>query len=190
MQNKIIQLDFDGTITTTNIGLELQRRFAIDSARFECLRRQFELGTMDTVSVVQEGWANVKPDIPGLLRTVLEITTFRRGFSLFGQRCRAAGYARIIVSNGMSFYMEKVIKDLPIIAGQLLVLSDRTIAILPCDLKLEVARLLRPDIYIGDGQTDIEPSTFAQKVYAIKDGKLHHKTNAIPFEDFSEIKLT
>jgi len=187
---KIIQLDYDNTVTLTNIGLELQRRFAIDSAWFEQLRGWFELGKMSGVDVVRKGWANVKPDIKGLLRATDEITTLRRGFWSFCQRCRDKGYSPIIVSGGMSFYIERWIRDIPIIAGKLVILDGRTIGIMLCNLKLEVAKMLRPAIYIGDGQTDIEPAHYAEKVYGVRGGKLANVEGVIPFSSFAEIDLT
>lgn len=189
MSNKVIMLDYDGTIALTNIGLELQRRFAIDPARFEYLLRQFELGIMDTVDVVRAGWANVKPDLKALLRATDEITYLRRGFFPFLKRCQGEGYSPIIVSGGMSFYIERWIREVPIIAGTFVILDDRVIAIMPCDIKLEVARYLRPDIYIGNGSTDVLPSSYAEKVYGVRYGKLAKVDGVIPFETFDEIMI-
>ena len=183
----IVQIDYDGTITTEDVSLELQRRFAIDAQRFEYLRDQFESGLIDVVSVVQAGWANVKPDPAKLMETTLRITVLRKGIWKF----LLTGHYLIIVSNGMTFYMQPFIGSLaPIIAGKFFIEENQSYGCLPCDLKLTIARALHPDIYIGNGLTDIEPSRLARKTYAVRNGGLHKRTDAIPFDSFDEIDLT
>lgn len=184
--SKFVQIDYDGTIATTNIGLAIQERLAKDPELFQLLRMEFNTDIIDVVTATREGWANVKPDGVALKRLVKDTTIIRHSFFSFISRCYDMKYMPIVVSNGMGFYIFPYI-NVPLIAGTAILTKKRMYGFLPCDLKLAAAEMLKPHIYIGDGKSDIAPSAYARKVFAVKGGELAKIPGTIVFESFDEI---
>lgn len=203
--NKIIQVDFDGTIATKNIGLALQKYYAVDKGRFEYLRDAFNKREMDVVEVVQAGWANTDCTEQEFLRKARIITKYRKGFLDFISAARYKGFTPVIVSGGLTFYIETLIdlvclnessfiSPIPIIAGEAIFYKNTNIphnrvkVFMPYDNKLAFAKEFHPLVYIGDGYTDIAPSVYAQYVFAVEGRDLSKGiADAIPFSSFESI---
>jgi len=195
MQNKLIQLDFDGTVVTRNIGMELQEKFASDQERFYYLRDQFEKGEMDVLSVIKLGWENIRTTEGELSIAAFLAKEFRKGFHFFLAKCWKLGFIPVVVSGGMDFYMQHIsVRQPVVIAGKAIFTPPNRVSVfMPCNLKLAFAHQYHPLVYIGDVRTDVEPSKCAKYVFGVEggklaeNGKLARQPKVIPFTNFDTI---
>jgi 2-hydroxy-3-keto-5-methylthiopentenyl-1-phosphate phosphatase len=170
----MILCDFDGTVTYKNVGLELMRRFNMGEV-YDFEKAMVERGKV-TRAMLSNNWANVVMPIDRM-NDMIAMVSIRDGFKGFVDYAEAAGHTVVIASGGLVDYIKPILQsigvDVSIFAGIGRV-RNKVIhgASYSCDYKYELSQALRPDIYIGDGKTDIEPAKFAKRVYAIDDGDL------------------
>lgn len=201
----LIQCDFDGTITEEDVSFFLLDKFAQGDWRrlFQQYREQeISVGDFNT-----RAFAMVKADEHRLLEALEGNVKVRAGFDELVRYCREEGLRFVIVSNGLDFYINAVLKDVG--------LSDLEVhaaqaSFHPTGMKV---RYVGPDgktvddgfkdayiesflrlgsrvIYIGNGDSDIAPAKRAHRVFATGDLLAYSRENNLdcrPLTDFREV---
>ncbi len=201
----IIQSDFDGTITEEDVSFALLDVFAQGDWRewFERYREhKITVGEFNT-----RAFAMVKATRAELLEVAREKARLRPGLHELVSYCRRRGFRFVIVSNGLDFYINTIMKD----AGLR-------------DIKVHAAKTrfyrgglkvqyIGPDntpllsgfkdaytklflkqgyrlAYVGNGPSDISPAVNAHHVFA-RDGMLDGCKEAglecTPFNDLNDV---
>jgi 2-hydroxy-3-keto-5-methylthiopentenyl-1-phosphate phosphatase len=131
----------------------------------------------------------------------------RPGFRELLDHCSRKGFRLVIVSNGVDFYIEAILKSLGIKGVDVFAAKSRfgpqgmkVQYIGPDGAELEVGfkeahtEVLRSDgcsvVYIGNGLSDLYPARRAKHVFAIDDLlKRCRETNlpCVPFNDFNDV---
>jgi len=201
----IIQCDFDGTITRNNLSVLLRENFAhsgwrkIDSD-YLCGRLTVEQSNRQQYALIKEP----KEKLQQFVRQHIEV---RPAFRQFVKQCLASGIRFTIVSSGLDFYIEIVLKDIGIPEVELycaqtyfgqdgitVTYQDPEGNIIEKGFKKNYLTWLRkqnkPIIYIGDGLSDFEAASAADYVFATD--QLHRlltasSTSHYIFSDFSDI---
>lgn len=209
MDNKkvAVQLDFDGTITVDDISFLLLDAYAGDSWH-ETLA-EYTQGRIPVGVFNRKVFGMVKADRKAMLDMVMsnERLRVRPGFYELTDLCSRRGYRTVIVSNGLTFYIEAILKDLGIEGIEVHAAENefspegmRVKYLGPDGNELEsghkeayTARLLEEGyftVYIGDGASDIAPARIADRVFAT--GNLLIKCCEVnlectPFNDFFDV---
>lgn len=201
----LVQCDFDGTITEEDTSFFLLDIFARGDWR-QLLQKYKEhkirVGEFNT-----KAFAMVKADKPTLLEALKGKINVRAGFPELVNYCLRRGFRFAIVSNGLDFYIEAVLKDLALENVEVHAAQARF-----CPEGMEV-QYVGPDgksledgfkeayvesflklgyrvIYIGNGDSDIAPAKYAHHVFAT--GELleycrNNNLNYMPFDDFINV---
>ena len=201
----LVQCDFDGTITKEDISFILLDTFANGDWRQllqEYQERKISIGRFNMVA-----FAMVKANRQSLLEVAMSTMRIRPGFHQLLDCCHRKGFRFVIVSNGLDFYIEEILRDIGIsgievLAAQTLFHPEglQTQYIGPDGSPLDedfkgtyVNSFLSQGyqiIYIGDGTSDISPSKQCHYVFATGDLATHYKqTNleCISFTNFNEV---
>jgi HAD superfamily phosphoserine phosphatase-like hydrolase len=107
---KSIVLDFDGTMTRTDVGNEICERFAPPAWRAlegRWLRRELTLPEAQ-----RQMWALVRASRVEIDAFVQEIGALRAGLEPFVRRARRAGHRVVIASGGFDFYIGALVAPL------------------------------------------------------------------------------
>ncbi len=201
----LVQCDFDGTITEEDVSFIMLDTFA--DGDWRQLFREYEEGKISVGHFNTAAFAMVKADRQSLLEIVKDKIKVRPGFHQLVDYCRRRGFRFVIVSNGLDFYIKKILRD----AGleDIEVFSAKT-QFHPEGLKVQyigpdgsqlnndfkaayVNSFLREGyriIYAGNGNSEIAPAKMCSHIFAT--GALLaycQQTNlgCIPFTDFNEI---
>ncbi|MCJ7743229.1 MAG: haloacid dehalogenase-like hydrolase [Dehalococcoidales bacterium] len=149
----------------------------------------------------------VKADRKSLLQTIAGKVKIRPGFPEMVACCHRKGFRLVIVSNGLDFYIEEILKDLGLTGMEVFAARTR---FLPGQVKVQY---VGPDgqprddtfkeayvdlflsqgyrvIYTGNGVSDFLPARKCHHVFAT--GNLlsrcqQERLNCIPFSDFNEV---
>jgi 2-hydroxy-3-keto-5-methylthiopentenyl-1-phosphate phosphatase len=149
----------------------------------------------------------VKADKATLLRALEGEVKVRAGFSELVDYCRKKGLRLVIVSNGLGFYIKAILKDLG--------LEDIEVHAAQASLHPEGMKVhyVGPDgqrlddsvkeayirsffklgyrvIYIGNGDSDVAPAKYADRVFATGDLLTYCRENNLncqPFENFIDV---
>ena len=201
----IVLSDFDGTISTTDVGNRMFARFAGDG--WEKVVRRWkdgEIGSRDCL-VGECDLARATPEQVKAFALTREIDPY---FQRFEKYCRDRGVEVVILSDGLDFYIDLLLekyglKHLPSFANHLEFHGDRLIPGFPyfemgcrqcgnCK-GYHVRRYQRQGrtvIYIGDGFSDRCGVREADHVLAKGDLLRYCQEQGIacrPFEDFQDI---
>jgi len=109
-RNTLIQCDFDGTITEEDVSFLLLDTFATDNWRQ--LLEDYRTGNIPVGHLNREAFAMVKADKQSMLEAMTGKVKIRDGFHELVSYCRREGFRFVIVSNGLDFYIDKILKDL------------------------------------------------------------------------------
>jgi 2-hydroxy-3-keto-5-methylthiopentenyl-1-phosphate phosphatase len=201
----LIQCDFDGTLTEKDVSFLLLDAFA--DGDWRQLLRQYQEGKKSVNYFNTHAFAMVKADKQTLLQFAEGKVKMRAGFHELIDYCRQRGFRFVIVSNGLDFYIEAVLRDIGI--ENIEVLAARTQFgpkgieaqyIGPDGNQLEdsfkeaYARLFLDKgyrlVYMGNGISDIAPAKQAHYIFAT-DGLLNYckqtNLNCIPFVDLNDV---
>ena len=99
-------LDFDGTITTKDVGVHVLERAAPD-AWLE-IDEQFRLGAIDSRECILDEWELVEGD-EATLRAIAAEVTLDPGVGPLVDALRAAGAELTVVSDGFGFYVHDAV---------------------------------------------------------------------------------
>ena len=202
----VVQCDFDSTIAEDDVSFQILDAFADGDWRQvlkEYREHKIPVGVFNTRT-----FAMVKADKQTLLDFIFKSgVKLRAGFDELLTYCAKNGYKFVIVSNGLSFYIEAILKDIGV--ENIEVFAAET-QFSPDGLKV---RYIGPDgsqlqdnfkraytelflsrgyrvVYIGDGYSDIIPSSQAHYVFARDDLLAHCQKNNLkctPFNDLNDV---
>ncbi len=122
MKKELILCDFDGTISAQDIGYILIDRFS--SGNWEAIDRDFcdgKIGSKEAYSRIAE---IIGGDKSNILHFVQEHSTIDASFPAFYRYCREKGIDIKIVSDGLDFYIRKILEihhlsEIPFYANQI-----------------------------------------------------------------------
>jgi len=200
----LVQCDFDGTVTEEDVSFLLLDAFA--SGDWRELFRQYQGGKITVGQFNREAFAMVTADKQTLLRRVKAEVKVRTGFHELVAFCRRKNFRLVIVSNGLDFYIEKILGDIGMAEIEVFAaqthFSPRGLEVqyigpdgsrLDSDFKEAYVNLFLSEgyriIYMGNGSSDISPASQCHYVFATGVLLTHFKqTNldCIPLTDFRE----
>jgi 2-hydroxy-3-keto-5-methylthiopentenyl-1-phosphate phosphatase len=201
----IVQCDFDGTVTTEDMGF-----FLLDTFGQKEWRNWLELYRNDKITVGEfnsRAFATVRAAKEELLEATLSQVKLRDGFGELVGYCRQKGLRLVVVSNGLDFYIASILDyaglgDVETHAAKTwfrpgglevkYIGPDGT----PLDSDFKAAytkQFLKEGyrvVYVGNGPSDINPASLCQHIFA-RDGLLEYcrekRLPCQPFEDFHDI---
>ena len=202
-----VQMDFDGTISVEDISFILLDEYAGDSWRN--VLTEYTSGNKTVGAFNREVFGMIRADYKTMLEKVMtsDRVKIRPGLRELLDYCSRRSYRTIIVSNGLTFYIKAILKDMG--------MEDIEIHASKNDFSPDGMRVgyIGPDgkeldtgfkeaytgmllqegyrvVYIGDGASDIIPARLASKVFATDALlKLCRKENleCTPFDDFFNV---
>ncbi len=201
----IVQCDFDGTVTTEDMGF-----FLLDTFADKEWRDWLELYRNDKITVGEfnsRAFATVRASKEELLEATLCRVKLRNGFPELVDYCQEKGLHLVIVSNGLDFYIASILENAGL--GDVETHAARTWfrpgglevkyigpdgVPLDSDFKAAYTRLFLKEghrvVYVGNGPSDINPASLAQHIFA-RDGLLEYcqekSLPCQPFEDFRDV---
>ena len=100
-------IDFDGTITTVDVGVHVLTRAAPDDWR--AIDEQFRHGVIDSRECILDEWDLVEGD-EATLRAIASEVALDPGVGPLVDALRAAGADLTVVSDGFGFYVEDAVR--------------------------------------------------------------------------------
>ena len=201
----LIQCDFDGTITEEDVSWLLLDAFADEDWRQ--LHRAYEDAKISVGHFNRDAFAMVKADQESLLKVVRSKVKIRAGFQQMVAYCRQKVFRLVIVSNGLDFYIEELLKNIG--------LGDIEVCAAQTRFQLEGLKVqyIGPDgtplnddfkdayinsylsqgyrvIYIGNGTSDFPPARQSHHAFATGSLLAHFQRanlDCTPFTDFHQI---
>ena len=201
----LVQCDFDGTITHQDASFLMLDAFA--SGDWRQLLAEYREGKIAVGHFTAQSFAMIKADRQTLLDFIKGKVDIRTGFGKLLDYCQRKGFRFVIVSNGMDFYIESILRDIG--AGNVEVFAARTefhpggVEVkyigpegnqLQSDFKEAYTRLFIKEgyrvIYVGNGISDLPPAKQAHHVFAT--GELltcceEININCTPFNNLDDI---
>jgi 2-hydroxy-3-keto-5-methylthiopentenyl-1-phosphate phosphatase len=202
-----VQLDFDGTVTEEDVSFLLLDTYA--GGNWRKYLEEYSSGKISVSAFSKKVFGMIKADRKTMTDFVLTSprVKVRAGLKELLDYCKNKGIKVIIVSNGLTFYIEAILNKLGI-DGLDIHAAENVFS--PDGLKV---RYLGPDgreldtdfkeaytdmlgqkgyqvVYIGDGNSDIHPSRKAQYVCATADLLKRcqaEKLKCYPFKDFFDV---
>jgi 2-hydroxy-3-keto-5-methylthiopentenyl-1-phosphate phosphatase len=204
----LVQCDFDGTITEEDVSFLMLDAFA--EGDWRAVHKLYQEAKISVGRFNKDAFAMVKVDKKSLLKAIEGKTKIRPGFLEFVNYCCRKGFRLVVVSNGLDFYIEEVLKG-PGLDG-IEIHAART-RFLPGQVRVQY---VGPDgkvlddafkevyvdfflgqgyriVYIGDGASDFLPARKCHYVFATGTaGTLltrcrQAKLDCTPFSDFNEV---
>ena len=201
----IIQCDFDGTVTEEDVSFILLDEFA--QGDWRRIWRRYQDGTITVGRFNSEAFSLVKADRQTLSEVAKSKVKLRPGFHELVACCRRQDFRLVIVSNGLDFYIEEILKDTGL--GDIEVFAAKT-RFYPQSIKVQY---IAPDgsyldedfkeayvnsflkegyrvVYVGNGTSDISPAKKCHFIFATGSLLAHcreTKLTCTPFNDFSEV---
>tara|TARA_B100000315_G_scaffold49032_1_gene43654 strand:+ start:3506 stop:4156 length:651 start_codon:yes stop_codon:yes gene_type:complete len=201
----LVQCDFDGTVTNEDVSFFLLDTFANGNWRERL--KEYQAGRISVGRFNTEAFAMVKANRANLAKIVRSQTKVRAGFSEFLAYCRRKNFRFVIVSNGLDFYIEEVLRDIGV--EDIEVSAARTIfhsggievryigpdgSCLEDDFKgAYVDSFLRAGyriLYLGNGTSDLPPARRCHHIFATGNLLAHCQRlnlDYTPFTDFREV---
>ncbi len=200
----IVQCDFDGTVIRNNLSVLLRERFAPD--RWRRIDADYLDGklTVESANILQFSLiAQPRTALEAFVRDHIDV---RAGFADFVRYCRLQDVPFVIVSSGLDFYIETVLRTIGLADVELhcaqTTFGDDGIRVRYADpmgnpidagFKLRHLESLRQRggsvVYLGDGYSDLEPAHQADHVFATDRlwEKLRDEPGCRTFDDFHDV---
>ncbi len=203
----IVQCDFDSTIAVEDVSFLLLDAFA--DGNWRQILQQYKERRIPVGIFNEKSFAMVKADKQTLLDFILvkNKVAIRAGFSELLTYCAEKGIRFVIVSNGLSFYIEAILKDMGV--ENIEVHAAQT-QCTPQGLKV---KYIGPDgselednfkkaytelflsqgyrvVYVGDGASDCYPASLAHHIFARDDLLVccqAKNLNCTPFDDLNDV---
>ncbi len=201
----LIQCDFDGTITKEDVSFILLDAFA--GGDWRQLFRDYQEGRISVGLFNTKAFAMVKADRQSLLEAIKDKVSIRAGFHELVAYCRKNDLRFVIVSNGLDFYIEAILRDIGVDDVEVFAAQTR---FLPEGLQVQyvgpdgrqlqdgfkeayVSSFLRSGyqvVYVGNGPSDVSPAKQCYHIFAT--GQLlasckEMKLNCTGFNDMHDI---
>ena len=180
----LVQCDFDGTITQEDVSFLLLDAFA--NGNWRQLLTQYKEGKISVNRFNTKAFAMVNADRQTLLEFMGSRAKMRAGFDQLLDYCHRKGFQFVIVSNGLDFYIEAILKDIGV--DNIEVFSAQTQfgpngietkyigpegSQLEDGFKEAYTRLFLREgyrlVYVGNGISDISPARLAHHIFATGD---------------------
>ena len=201
----LVQCDFDGTVTEEDTSFFLLDAFA--QGDWRRLLREYKEHRISVGEFNTKAFAMVKADKHKLLEALKGNVKVRAGLHELVSYCLKKGFRLVIVSNGLDFYVEAVLKDLglrniEVYAAQASFHPEgmKVQYVGPDGKRLEdgfkeaytqsFLKLGYRVIYIGNGDSDVAPAKYAHHLFATGDLLAYCKENNLkykPFETFIDV---
>ena len=201
----LVQCDFDGTITEEDVSFMLLDAFA--DRDWRQLSREYQEGKMSVGRFNTRAFAMIKADRESLLEIARDNMKIRPGFHKLLACCRSKGFRFVIVSNGLDFYIEEILRgiglaDIEVFAAKTRFHPDglKVQYIGPDGSRLEdnfkgayVNLFLKEGyriIYLGNGTSDLSPARQCHYIFATGNLLTHCKQTNLdctPFTDFHQV---
>lgn len=201
----LVQCDFDGTVTEEDVSFMLLDMFA--SGNWRERLEQYEAGLITVGRFNTDAFSTVRADRASLVKAALDGVKIRAGFKEFVAYCRQKDFRLVIVSNGLDFYIDEILRDIG--ADGIEIYAART-SFYPG--RLEVS-YIGPDgrclddnfkgsylssfieqgyrvVYIGNGTSDFLPASRSDHIFATGSLVSRCRQNSVictSFNDFREI---
>lgn len=205
MKKTIIQCDFDGTITEEDASFYLLDAYA--EGDWRSILEQYKEGRITVGEFNTRAFAMIKKDESTLLAKLDENVRIRPGFRELLDYSAYRGFRFVIVSNGLQFYIEAILRALGIQGIEAHAATNRFEAdgvqvqylapdgsILQDGFKEAYIKLFLSEgyrvVYIGNGTSDSYASRHAHVVFATGDllsYYLRHELPCIPFDDLTDV---
>ena len=201
----LVQCDFDGTITEEDVGFLLLDSFASEDWRR--LLTEYRESRMSVGYFNTRAFAMVKADRQTLLEFAKNEVRIRAGFHELLDCCRRKGFRFVIVSNGLDFYIEAILRDIGIDNMEVLAaqthFSPKGIEVKyvgpegnqvqdgfkEAYIRSFLSRGYRV-VYIGNGISDTSPAKQAHHIFAtgeLLDYCKQTNLNCTPFVDLNDV---
>ena len=201
----LIQCDFDGTVTEDDISFILLDTFA--KGDWRAINRQYTDGIITVGQFNEKAFGLVRAGKKVMLDYLKDKVKVRTGFQKLVELCQQKGIRLVIVSNGLDFYIKKILEDMGLLNLEYHAAETQFHA-----NKLKV-RYIGPDgsvvdsgykekyvnqylkegyhvVYIGNGTSDLSPARGAHQIFATENLLKSCQSNGvtcIPFTSFLEI---
>ncbi len=200
----LVQCDFDGTITEEDEAFILLDAFA--DGNWRQVLDEYKDGKISVGAFNSRAFAMVKADEQTMLELVQRTQHVRPGFTDLVSHCRQKGFRLVIVSNGLDFYIEAILKklgvDVEVFAAKTRfnpvgitvqyvgpdgkVLDDSFKEAYTKAFLSEGYRVM----YVGNGPSDMPAARLAHRIFATG-GLLElcreTNLNCIPFDDLHDV---
>ena len=178
LANASVFLDFDGTITTRDVGVHLLER--LGAPEWRGLSEQYARGEIGSRECIVGEWALIRGD-ETTLRAVASEVALDPGFESLVTELRAAGAEVTVVSDGFGFYVEAACAplELPMLTNSVdfatgdLVFphEDRCCPCSTCGVCKQApikdaSHRGRHTVLVGDGISDRKAALLADVVFA------------------------
>jgi len=201
----LVQCDFDGTVTEEDAAFYLLDKFA--QGDWRRVLRDYKQRRISVREFSIRAFAMIKADKGTLLDALKGRVKVRAGFKELVNYCRGRGFRFVIVSNGLDFYIQAILKEMGL---QDIEVHAARSSFRSGGMKVEY---VRPDgkevqdgfkdayiksflklgyrvIYIGNGDSDTAPAQSAHYVFATGDLLEFYRQNNLKcqsFETFLEV---
>ena len=203
----IIQCDFDGTVTEDDISFILLDAFA--KGDWRAINTQYTDGKITVGQFNERAFGLVRASKKAMLDHLKDKVKVRPGFQKLVELCQQKGIRLVIVSNGLEFYIKRILEDMGLYNLEYHAAETRFHA-----NKLKV-RYIGPDgsvvdsgykekyvnkylnevyhvVYIGYWSSDLSPARGAHQIFATEsllEQCQRTGLTCIPFTSFLEINL-
>ena len=204
----LVQCDFDGTITEEDVSFLMLDAFA--DGDWRQLFTEYQEGKISVGRFNANAFAMVKASRENLLEIVRGKMKVRPGFHEMVDYCRNKDFRFVIVSNGLDFYIEEILKGIGMAHLEVFAAQTR---FQPEGLKVQyvgpdgsyldedfkmvyVNSFLREGyqiIYVGNGSSDISPARKCHYIFAtgvLVDYCKQTNFDCVSFTDFNQVIRT
>jgi len=203
----LVQCDFDSTIAADDVSFMLLDAFA--DGNWRQLLREYREDRIPVGVFNTKAFAMVKADKQTLLDFILvkNKIRIRPGFNELLTYCAQRGFKFVIISNGLSFYIEAILKDIGVDNIEVFASeaqfnpdglkvkyigpdgSELVSGFKDAYTKLFLSRGYRV-VYIGDGKSDRSPASLARYIFARDDLLAYCREKNLkctPFNDLNDV---
>lgn len=205
VKRALVQCDFDGTITEEDVSFLLLDAFA--DGDWRRLLTQYREGKISVNYFNTHAFAMVKADRQSLLKFVRGRVKIRDGVHELITYCQKRGFQFVVVSNGLGFYIEAVLRDIGVGNVRIFAAQNRfgprgveTWYVGPDGDHMDsgfkeayIRSFLRQGyrvVYVGNGISDVSPARQAHYIFATGELLVHCKQQnlqCIPFVDLNDV---
>lgn len=201
----IVQCDFDGTITEEDESFLLLDAFA--GKNWRQIFDEYKEGKISVGAFNARAFTMIKADKQTMLDFVQRNKKVRPGFQELVSYCRNKSIRLVIVSNGLDFYIEAILKDIGMDGIEVFAAktwfypggldvkyigpngNELQNSFKEAHTKAFLSQGYRV-IYVGNGPSDMPPAKLAHRIFA-RDGLLElcrdENLNCIPFADLHDV---
>lgn len=201
--NEIIFCDFDGTITANDTCVLVLSKFADDD--WQIYDERLMKGEITLEECMQRQFKMVKATANEILLYLDKTVNIRKGFKEFIKHAESRNIPIVVVSAGLDFVINHFLEKegyrehIGVVAAKTDFTSNGIGLRFPrkkfndsLDFKQDLVRYFKQQgkevYYIGDGISDFQAVTLADKVFVVNDSKLARECQSkdIPFFKFTD----